>query len=314
MHAIRVSLGAAFAVLTGCGSVPSPGAATDAATGAATDAATGAATDAATDAGSDAARTWSAFTEVGTGANDSTRTPVVSGDGLTLYFSHQNRLGMDVFDMFTAGRTTTDGPFGSPSPLAAVNVTDEQQRYPDVSDGNLELYFSLGDTGLIVVAARASTSQPFSAPVAIRGDVRGNFPSISGDRLALYFIAQISGIDGELRRTTRVAINQPWSVPVAVPLSGAVSIYASIDVSRDELAILRAPTDFKAAAPAPVIQRRGTVTDAFGGAELLPGIDISLSPFISARWSNGDTQVWVGEPSTSLATTGTEQPFVSTLQ
>ena len=88
--------------------------------------------------------------------------------------------------------------------------------------------FSQGDLGPIMVSTRVNLGAPFSTPIAVRSGIAGNFPSISGDKLALYYIAQTTGINGELRKTTRTAVGQPWSAPAAVPLTGVVEIYSSI--------------------------------------------------------------------------------------
>ena len=254
----------------------------------------------------DAAQTWSAYTNVVVNTTADIRCPVVSSDGLTLYYT---ATGGDSFDIWTATRATTSDGFGTPSQLANVNVSGVQQRYVEISDDGLELYFTAGDIAAINVATRASTAAAFSAPTAVGAGVVGNFPSISGDKLALYYIAQTTGANGELKRVSRTAVGQIWSAPQTIALDGAVQVYMTIDVSADELSIVRAPANNLANGPV-VINRRAAKTGTFAGNELLPTLDVSTSPFPSARWGNHETEVWVGQPIAGSH----EGVFVSKLQ
>ena len=262
--------------------------------------------------GADASLSWSTFAPVAVDYNADTRTPVVSADGLTVYFMAQiSSSGSFDFDIYSAGRVSTADSFGVATALLNVNVAGEQVRYPEVSDDGLELYYSSGDGGPLMAATRSSVSSAFSTPTAVRSGVAGNFASISGNKLSLYYLvhnAAGSNIDATLMQTTRAAVGQPWSPPAAVTVSGALQVYSSIDISSDELSLLRAPT----LAPAShnlLISRRASKTAPFDQTEVLQTLDTSRSAFASARWSAHEAEIWVGQPS-GMA----EKPFVSRLR
>jgi len=250
---------------------------------------------------------WSPYRLVDVAYTGNIRTPVVTGDGLNLYFIDTGSPGTnDAFDAFTASRASTSAGFGAAAPVPVVNVTGEQQRYLEISSDGLELYFSQGDIGPIMVSTRVNLGAPFSTPAPVRSGISGNFPSISGDKLSLYYVAQLSGINGELRRITRTAVGQPWSAPTAVPLTGVVEIYSSIDVSMDELALLRAPSLVQTPPAAVVITRRTSKAAMFDQNEVLAPIDFTGSAFGTARWAAGDKEIWVGQKNGNR-----EAPWVS---
>jgi hypothetical protein len=260
----------------------------------------------------DAALTWSPLAEVAVDYTDQIRTPLVSEDGLTLYFLAQlTGSGTFDFDIYSASRAGTSDGFGVATALLNVNVPGQEARYPDLSEDGLELYFSGNDSGPIMVATRSNMSSAFGVPTAVRTGVAGNFASISGNKLALYYIAPATppgNADGVVMLTTRAAVGQPWSAPTKVTLDGAIQIYSSIDISSDELALLRAPT----LAPAShnlLISRRTSKTAAFDQTEVLQTTIDTPVAFASARWSAHETEIWIGE---SVGTV--ERPFVSRLR
>lgn len=255
----------------------------------------------------DAALTWAPFELVGLSYAENVRTPVPSGDGLTLYFLAQLS-GTDLFDIYSASRPTTSAAFGAAAAVANVNVTGEQARYPEVSDDGLELYYSKGDLGSIMVATRPNVASVFSAPTAVAPGVVGNFASISGDKLALYYITQVSGINGMVMRITRAAVGQAWSAPSQVMVTGAVQVYSSIDISSDELSLLRAPT-LSPLGKNVLVSRRASKTAAFDQTDVLQAIDVANSPFGAARWSAHDTEIWAGGAMGAM-----ERPYVSRLR
>jgi hypothetical protein len=264
--------------------------------------------------GPDAALTWSPLAEIQVAYTDSIRTPVVSEDGLTLYFLAQvTAAGTFDFDIYSASRATTSDGFGVATALLNVNLAGQQARYPDLSEDGLELYFSANDGGPIMVATRSNVSSAFSAPSPVRTGVAGNFASISGNKLALYYIMSSSSpsggtASGVVMRTTRAAAGQPWSDPAMVTLDGEIEIYSSIDISSDELAILRAPT---VALPGHnlLISRRASKTAAFDRTEVLQTTIGSGVAFASARWSAHGTEIWVNQ-----SVSGVERPLVSRLR
>ena len=254
--------------------------------------------------------TWSAHTLVSVGYVGAVRTPVVTGDGLTMYFMGDGPGSGDIFDIYSAGRASTSEGFGTATAVPVINVSGKQGRYVEVSSDGLEIYFQHSDTTALMVATRVNLASAFSTPVAVDSGLNGYFPSISGDKLSLYFIAPTTGADGELKRITRAAVGAGWSTPTTIALTGAVEIFSSIDVSSDELAILRAPALASGDAMGNlIINRRASKTDPFEEVEVLANVDMSTSPFASARWSANDTEIWTGQNDGSI-----ERPFVSRLE
>ncbi len=246
----------------------------------------------------DAMLTWSPFEVVGVIVDGSANAPSTSDDGLNLYFTYYKQ-GVGSLAIYRAVRGSATEPFGTAILLFS------NARYPEVSADGLELYFTRDSDGELMVSSRPSLTSPFGTPTIV--GTPGSFPSISGDKRSLYFIATTTGTNGELRRMSRLAVGQPWSTPVTVPLSGAVEIYSSIDISRDQLAILRAPTFANGGTV--VIERRASETAAFGSPEMLPSANYSGVAYHTARWSANDTQVWIEEASSNVS-----RPAVSRLR
>jgi hypothetical protein len=245
----------------------------------------------AVDAGPDATLSWSALSPVGVGYAGPVIAPVVSEDGFTLYFLAELTSPAFDYDIYSASRASLNDAFGVATQLINVNLAGRQARYPDVSSDGQELYFSDGDTGTLMVAIRSNTSSAFSVPGEVRRGIAGNFPSISGDKLALYYIAHTSNADGMVMRTSRAAVGQPWSAPSPVTLDGAVQIYSSIDISADELSLLRAPTASSQNNNV-LISRRSDKTAAFTTNEVLQVTGISAVRFFSTHWSNRESAIW----------------------
>jgi hypothetical protein len=161
-----------------------------------------------------------------------------------------------------------------------------------------------------MVATRSNTSSAFGAPTQVASGVAGNFPSISGDKLALYYIAQTAAgsINGQIMRISRATVTDAWSAPSLVTVTGAVQIYSGIDISRDDLALLRAPT-LSPVGMNVLISRRSSKTALFEQAEVAQTANVSGVAFSSARWSARDTEIWIGQVVNQV-----ERPFVSQLR
>lgn len=254
---------------------------------------------------------WSAYQQVNVNFAATPRNPSLTNDGLGIFFADLvNNGGSDNFDAFQASRTTAATGFGAALPIANVNVTGQQQRYVEISGDGLEIYYS-DVSGQIHMATRANTNAAFSAPISAGTGIVGNFPSISGDKLSLYFIATVQSVQGEFRVATRAVVGQPFSNPVAVPLAGAVEIFSSIEISRDELFVVRAPPLTGTNNTPPTIARRASKNDPFVNTdEALPPIDFSVNPFVSARLSQNDTEIWISQHDGN----NNERVFVSKLE
>jgi hypothetical protein len=118
-----------------------------------------------------------------------------SSDKLVMVFE-SNRNGNN--DTFLAQRATTAMPFGTPQPVAAIN-TAASDGNPMLSANGLELYFNSNRSGdnQIYLSQRASTSDPFPAPVAIAELAAPTFDDqdvwISEDGRTMYFSSNRDG-------------------------------------------------------------------------------------------------------------------------
>ncbi len=256
---------------------------------------------------------WGAYTLVTVNRPGQVRNPAVTNDGLGVFYNDivSNPNG-DIFDVFQATRNTTATNFGLGSAVANVNVTGQQARYAEVSGDGLEVYYTDGLGGQIMMASRGNTNAAFSTPISAGSGVAGTFPSISADKLSLYFIGVVQNPMGELRVATRAAVGQAFSNPVAVPLAGTVDIFSSIDISRDELFVVRAPPYTGPNLSPPIISRRASKSDQFVNTdEAIPVVDFTNSnAFNSARLAQNDTELWVSQNDGN----GTELAFVSKLE
>jgi hypothetical protein len=256
----------------------------------------------------DAMLTWSSFTEVAVPFSNHVMLPALSADGRTLYFNHfsQPSGGFDL-DVYFATRDSASAAFGAPAPLPGLSSSAVQERYPDVSADGLEIFFTDGN-GALRHATRSSPTGTFGALRSV--GVNGNFPSISGDRRSLYYVATTgSGADGKVMRVTRSAPGQAWSVPSDIPVPVYVQLYGGIDISQDELSIVIAPAYEDSNRPGDVVVgRRATVADNFRNFTTVGVVQDGFF-FNAARWGADDTEIWVGQKVGAL-----DKPFVSRLR
>ncbi len=257
---------------------------------------------------------WGAYQLVTVNRPGDVRNPAVTNDGLGVFFSAivSGNPNGDIFDVFQATRNTTATNFGIGSATANVNVSGQQQRYLEISGDGLEIYYTDGLAGQIMMASRGNTNAQFSTPISAGTGVAGTFPSISADKLSLYFIGQVANPMGEFRVATRNAVGQPFSNPVAIPLAGTVDIFSSIDISQDELFVVRAPPYSGTNLTPPIISRRASKSAQFANTnEVLPVVDFQQSnAFSSARLAQNDTELWISQNDGN----GVELAFVSKLE
>jgi WD40-like Beta Propeller Repeat len=150
--------------------------------------------------------------ETGTGPNSAggefSPSLVRTSEGTFLYFSSNVTGNMDIY----VSQRGKNGQFGPPSPVAELN-TEFDDRMPNVRKDGLEVVFSstrptdANDTAAfgsfdVYVSTRASTGEPWSAPVNLGANVNTTGSetrsTISWDGKRLYF-----GRDGEIYSSTR---------------------------------------------------------------------------------------------------------------
>ena len=133
----------------------------------------------------------------------------LTGDGLAIFFTRFPAEGPDFdTDVFDATRESVDQPFSSARLVPEVSKADEFELELEISGDGQEIFF-LRSSDDILTASRPAPGEPFGEVTAT--GLLGFGPSVSGDRLALYFI----DLDGtRIMRATRTAVGEPWNTPV----------------------------------------------------------------------------------------------------
>lgn len=229
---------------------------------------------------------WTAFEVVPIEFDEDLDAPVVSADGLEIYFTSTG--GEGGYDIYRATRASADEGFGAPAPVD-IPGDDGEKRYPEISRDGLALYYTSGDAGEIQEVTRPDTDSAWGEPTPV--GAQGNFPSVADDKLALYFVELGEGGDDHaLMRISRFQDGQPWSPPEEVPTSAPVFIYSSADVAGDELSIILAPVPGE---DDEILRASRTSTEQpFDAFEPILPLDISGTAFFSARFSADDTEIW----------------------
>ncbi|MHB1036111.1 MAG: dockerin type I domain-containing protein [Pirellulales bacterium] len=119
----------------------------------------------------------------------------LSADGLSLFFFSDRPGGKGNYDIWMATRSNVAAFFGTPINLESINTSDLESG-PSISADGLTLVFhstrpgGLG-SGDIWMATRATTADPFDAPVNLGPGVNSadyeTVPDISADGLTLVF-------------------------------------------------------------------------------------------------------------------------------
>jgi hypothetical protein len=218
---------------------------------------------------------------------DHEESATLSGDGLTVFFTRFPVEGQDfTTDVFDATREAVDKPFSAARLVAEISKAKEDEIELEISGDGQEIFFLRSSDDIL------SASRP--APGAAFGEVTatglfGFSPTVSGDRLALYFI----DLDfTRILRATRTAIGEPWNTPVDV---GGLGSFDTIDVSADERRMLLSqPADGVSQTVA--IATRESVDDPFG-APVSAGdvfrVEDDVASYVHATWDAGGRQIVV---------------------
>jgi len=182
------------------------------------------------------------------------KSPCISADSLSLYFSSDRPGGCGAHDLWVTTRKTKSAPWGEPVNLGPTVNSPADELAPSISTDGLELYFSghsafpeaarpggSGESDLWVTT-RKTTHDPWGTPVNLGPTVNSPFadasPSISGDGLSLYFNSDRPGGSGgdtvvAIWVTRRKSTSAPWGA--AVNLGPAVNAYWEVnpEISRD---------------------------------------------------------------------------------
>jgi Tol biopolymer transport system component len=151
--------------------------------------------------------------------------PIISADGLTLYFNSNRSGGYGDHDLWVTTRPTASDPWGAPANLGSIVNGPAKEAFPSISADGLSLFFESTRPGGygqhdLWVTTRPTVSDPWEPPVnlgpAINTSYQDATPAISADGLSLFFESTRSGGYGnfDLWVTTRTTPDADWSAPV----------------------------------------------------------------------------------------------------
>jgi len=142
-----------------------------------------------------------------------------------------------------------DFVFGEPENLGPVVNSAYRESESNMSFDGLELYFGSDRPGGrgesdIWVTTRATTDDDWGVPVNLGSIVNGSkddwAPSISADKLSLYFTSDRTGSQGfsDMWVTTRASVSDPWGPPVNLgPIVNSSAWDARPSISADGLSL-----------------------------------------------------------------------------
>lgn len=151
--------------------------------------------------------------------------PFLTNDGLNLYFSDANALGVPArprgpgnYQIWIATRATQGSPWQTPVDLKAPIGSSDSEQYPHLSGDGLSLYFTSRRPEIfgLAVSRRTSVGQPWLAPTKLPSTVTGGaysgFPYLSSSELHLLFYTDRGGGQGsfDLWMTTRSSPSAEW--------------------------------------------------------------------------------------------------------
>jgi hypothetical protein len=133
--------------------------------------------------------------------------PSVDRDGLIMFFS-SNRIGGAGFqDLYTARRTSTSAPWGTPVAVQELN-TGQYEWDPFISGDALTIFWTLQSfvPQHISFATRATTQAPFSNPTVL-GElgIGASNPTLSPDLQRIVFVLSPTPDNAELYEATRIS-------------------------------------------------------------------------------------------------------------
>ena len=171
---------------------------------------------------------WGAPVKLGPPVNSSELEvyPIISRDGLSLYFTSFRADGYGALDMWVTTRETIDDDWGEPSNLGPKFNGPRDDIVTSISSDGLVLHFysrnrPAGYGGFhIWVSTRQSKDADWSEPMNLGPTVNSSYndscPYIPVDGLLLFFYSNRPGGFGnyDLYMTTRSTIDDDWGIPV----------------------------------------------------------------------------------------------------
>jgi Tol biopolymer transport system component len=141
--------------------------------------------------------------------------PVLSPDGLTMYFATARDGTRDVY---VATRTSTAAAFGTPGKLLNVNTTQYDEEPSFLNASQTELYVSQynADGWEILVATRPTTSDVFGVMNqvgSLNGSAQDYGPQFTSDMLTAVFHSTRNSALGDIFSATRQAATSAFGTP-----------------------------------------------------------------------------------------------------
>jgi Tol biopolymer transport system component len=166
---------------------------------------------------------WGVPTNLGPVVNSGFRDqdPIISPDGLELYFTSDRPGGFGGRDLWVTKRATVSDAWGTPTNLGAAVNSPADEWYSAISpDGRLLILTSNrpggcasgGDLGLydLYLARRATKYDPWGAPVNLGSLINGPYwdscPNLSADGSMLYFVRSMD--------PAGFGFSDLWQVPI----------------------------------------------------------------------------------------------------
>ena len=150
--------------------------------------------------------------------------PLVTPDGLELYFCSDQEGGLGEVDLWMCTRLTTDDDWGPPVNLGERVNSPTWDLGPSLSADGLEMYFcrGYGEMADIWVTRRDSINDPWMESINLGPTVNSTVmdcgPCILPDGLTLFFYSVRLGDPpgGDIWMTTRTTVSDSWGSPVNV--------------------------------------------------------------------------------------------------
>ena len=230
--------------------------------------------------------------------------PIISTDGLSLYFTSLRAGGYGVLDMWVTTRDTIDDDWGEPSNLGPKVNGPQDDIVTSISLDGLVLYFYSrnrpgGYGGFdIWVSTRQTKGADWGEPMNLGPTVNSSYndacPYIPADGLSLFFESNRPGGFGDIDMwvTTRASVSEPWGTPVNLgPMVNSTSLDGGPVLSPDGFSLYF------------ISERPG----GFGGcdiwqARILPVVDFNGDGKVDLKDFRKLAQYWgQNEPSCDIA-------------
>jgi hypothetical protein len=173
---------------------------------------------------------------------DDDGTPLLSSDGLRLYFYSSRAGGPGGKDLYVATRSDVAAEFENPQLLANVN-SEANDHLPRLSSDELTLWFTSSRAGGpgaadLWTASRASIDAEFGVPTVfsnVNGSSGDESGSLTQDGLFLIFDSTREGLgNNEIFTTTRTSVEQDFPAPVPLSAVNSATNEYNVFLTPDE--------------------------------------------------------------------------------